>query len=67
MRDLKISIYKNRKLLKEVNVNDEETRRVVSRCITVDKTTIFNIPAKESHNLKLSAEIPEDIAFMMII
>ena len=48
-----------------MNVNDEETRRVVSRCITVDKTTIFNIPAKESYNLKLSAEIPEDIAFMM--
>ena len=65
MRDLKISIYKNKKFLKEVNVNDEETRRVVCRCITVDKTTIFNIPAKESYNLKLSAEIPEDIAFMM--
>ena len=47
MRDLKISIYKNKKFLKEVNVNDEETRRVVCRCITVDKTTIFNIPAKE--------------------
>ncbi|MCI5521922.1 MAG: hypothetical protein MR411_04900 [Tenericutes bacterium] len=65
MRDLKISIYKNKKFLKEVNVNDEETRRVVCRCITVDKTTIFNIPGKESYNLKLSAEIPEDIAFIM--
>ncbi len=65
MRDLKINIYKNKELLKEVDVNDEETRRVVSRCITVDKTTIYNIPAKESYNFKLSAEIPEDIAFMM--
>lgn len=65
MRDLKICIFQRKKLIKEIDVNDEDTRRTVSRCITVDKTTIFNFNGKESYNIKLSAEIPEDVAFML--
>ena len=30
MRDIKICIYKNKTLLNEVDVNDEETRRILA-------------------------------------
>ena len=62
MRDLKIEVYDNKKLLTSIPVNDEETRRVVSRCITVDQTTVFNFNGKETVNIILSAEIPKEFA-----
>lgn len=65
MRNLKICIYKNKKIINEIDVNNEETRRVVSMCITVDKTTVFNIDGKSSYNLILSSEIPEENVTML--
>ena len=62
MRDLKIKVYKNKNLLTSIPVNDEETRRIVSRCITVDQTTVFNFNGKETDNIILSAEIPKEFA-----
>ncbi|MBQ7240657.1 MAG: hypothetical protein IJS56_04365 [Bacilli bacterium] len=62
MRDLKIEVYENKKLLTSIPVNDEETRRIVSRCITVDQTTVFNFNGKETVNIILSAEIPKEFA-----
>ena len=62
MRDLKIKVYKNKNLLTSIPVNDEGTRRVVSRCITVDQTTVFNFNGKETANIILSAEIPKEFA-----
>ena len=62
MRDLKIKVYKDKKFLTSIPVNDEDTRRVVSRCITVDQTTIFNFNGKESANITLSAEVPKEFA-----
>ena len=60
MRDIKICIYKNKTLLNEVDVNDEETRRISCHCVMVDKTTVFNINGRQSYNIKLSAELPEE-------
>ncbi len=62
MRDLKIKVYKNKKLLISIPVNDEETRRYVCRSMTVDQTTIFNFNGKETVNITLGAEIPKKFA-----
>jgi hypothetical protein len=62
MRDLKIKVYKDKKFLTSIPVNDEDTRRVVCKCITVDQTTIFNFNGKETANITLSAEVPKEFA-----
>lgn len=63
MREIKVNVYKNKELLKEIEVKDESTRRLTSaRCVTVDNLNLYNISAKESVSFDLSVDLPSDIA-----
>lgn len=62
MRNIKLKVFKGKDLIKELEIYDEDTKRMVVRCIHMDNANIFNINARESYNLNLCAELPKELA-----
>ena len=62
MRNIKLKVFKGKDLIKELEIYDEDTKRMVARCIHMDNANIFNINARESYNLNLCAELPKELA-----
>lgn len=62
MRDIKVEIYVNDKLLIEKNVKDEETRRYSNHSSFADEAKIYNIEPKKADIFKFTFYLDKDIA-----
>ena len=65
MRDVKVEICVDDKLLLEQNVKDEETRRYGSHYSVAEDAKIFNIESKKADIFKFTFYVNKDIAMKL--
>lgn len=63
MRNIKLVAYDKNKLLCDINITDEKTRRMTSgHYVTADDFNLCNINSRETYSLEFGAVLPKEVA-----